>query len=152
MLFWLGSVGGSLHVNDLCAFVFMSMFVHTCERFCVCLCMPVSVWERENDSARQRDRQETESFLLLHWQLLIGSLELRNKISHSNQSQFGLCHISLSLQLFPLLHFYSGFPSLKWTDPQGGKKLSIHTKISNSPVNPSKSFLEAANYTGGLQT
>lgn len=42
---------------------------------------------------------EGESFPLPHWQLLIESVELRNKISHSNQPQFGLCHISLSLSL-----------------------------------------------------
>lgn len=91
----------------------------------VCACAWECVWEIEKASF---------SLTGNYW---LG-LELRNKISHGNQSHFGLCHIFHSAQLFPPLHLYSGFHSVKQTDPQGGgggekkkkkKKKRLHTDI-----------------------
>ena len=78
---------------------------------CVCVCM------------RERER---EHLLLPRWQLLIKSVELRKKISHSNQSVLGLCHISLSSVS---LHYTSTLDSLH----SGGQILKVER---NSPHIP----------------
>lgn len=76
MLFWLPSVGWSLHVNDVCAFVFMSMCACVCVFVCVydyvcmhvkdfvyvCVCLWVFEKEKMTEQDRETDRDREFPF------------------------------------------------------------------------------------------
>lgn len=96
----------------------------------LCECEYVSVWEKVGLEKAHL------SFTGNYW---LG-LELRNKISHGNQSHFGLCHIFHSVQLFPFATpfffftpdpIHSGRQVLK-VGRQGGCTHHILKQISNS--------------------
>lgn len=97
----------------------------------LCECEYATVWEKVGLEKAHL------SFTGNYW---LG-LELRNKISHGNQSHFGLCHIFHSVQLFPFaapfsFFFHSGSHSLRQTSPQGGETGGMHTSNPQTEIEP----------------
>lgn len=115
-----------LVIFNMVNFFSFHFFPHMRLRECVQLWGCNCVWEKV------RLEKARHSFTGNYW---LG-LELRNKISHSNQSHFGLCHIFRSVRL---LSFAT--PSARQTSPQGGETWGwTHTRTSHIS-NPSSESL-----------
>lgn len=137
---------GGLTEGFLCHFLFSFNRVHFFSflffpHWQLCECEYATVWEKVGLEKAHL------SFTGNYW---LG-LELRNKISHGNQSHFGLCHIFHSVQLFPFAAPFSFFFSLRIPFTQAdkssrwGDRGDAHIKSSNRyrtpPVNHWESFL-----------
>lgn len=117
-------------ISSLVSTGFISFLLLFFPHWQLCECEYATVWEKVGLEKAHL------SFTGNYW---LG-LELRNKISHGNQSHFGLCHIFHSVQLFPFatpfFFFHSGSHSLRQTSPQGGETGGMHTSHPQTDIEP----------------